>query len=111
MGDQGHYAYQTTLTDMRNHKTLKNDSAALRDCLLCLTQGEEMLVTYVKRDPWVELSHAEFKEFRCKESEEAARLYRAAEEAEKKAQRHKSQDNIMEALVKKAEAFCNKTWQ
>merc|ERR1712048_937187 len=70
-----------------------------------------MGATYEKTDPWVELSHPEFKEFRCKECKEAARLHRAADEAERKARRHESQNNIMEAMVKKAEAYCHKTWQ
>merc|ERR1712048_659059 len=107
--NQGPHAYQTILSNGRGK--LENDSAKLRDCLLCLSQGEEMVATYVKADRWVELSHPEFKEFRCKEANEAACLHRAAEEAERKARCHKSEGNIMEAMVRKAEAYCHKTWQ
>lgn len=107
--NQGLHAYQTTLSNMRGK--LENDSATLKDCLLCLSTGDELVATYEKADRWVELSHPEFKEFRCKESNEAACLYRAAEEAEKKARCHKSEANIMEARVKKAKAYCHKTWQ
>jgi len=103
------HAYRTRLSNIRSE--LNNDSVALRECLLCSSQGEEMVATYAKADPWVELSHPEFRELRCKEWNEAARLHRAVDEAEKKAHRHESEGNMMEVLVKKAEAYCHKTWQ
>lgn len=107
--NQGPHAYQITLSNMRGQ--LKDDSATLRQCLLCLSQGEEIVATYVEADRWAELSHPEFEEFRCKESNEAACLHCAAEEADKKARCHKSQGNITESMVRKAEAYCHKTWQ
>mmetsp|Transcript_134690 Transcript_134690/g.234032 ORF Transcript_134690/g.234032 Transcript_134690/m.234032 type:complete len:462 (-) Transcript_134690:90-1475(-) len=107
--NQGHHAYQTTLSNMRGK--LENDSATLRECLLCSSKGEELVATYAKADRWVELSHPEFEEFRRKESNESVRLYRAAEEAERKARLHKSEGNIAESMVKKVEACCHKTWQ
>merc|ERR1712039_155306 len=70
-----------------------------------------LAVTYAKADPWVEFTHREFEEFRREQLKEAACLQRAAEEAQRKAQGHKSESNIMEAMVKKAEAYCHKTWQ
>merc|ERR1712046_171733 len=90
---QGSPAYRTRLTNQRGK--LENDSAALRDCLLCSSQGEEVVATYEKADRWVELSHAEFEEFRRKESNEAARLHRAVREAEMKAGLYKSESNKM----------------
>merc|ERR1712039_171098 len=107
--NQGPRAYQTTLSNA--HGVLKNDSALLKECLLCLSQGEELVATYEDADRWVELSHPEFKDFRCKETNTAASLHRAAEESEKKARLHKSEANIMEAMVRKAEAYCHETWQ
>jgi len=103
------HAYQVRLTNVRGE--LKDDSAALRECLLCCSQGEEMVATYAKADPWVELVHPELREFRCKEWNKAACLHRAVEEAKQMAQRNKSEGNKMEVLVKKAEAYCHKTWQ
>jgi len=106
---QGRHAYQTQLSSERG--PLKNDSATLRESLLCLSEGEELMATYTKADRWVELSHPEFQDFRRKEANESVRLHRAAEEAESKARFHKSESNKIDVLVRKAEACCHKTWE
>lgn len=104
--NQGYHAYQTVLTNTRGK--LEDDSATLGECLLCLSQGEEMVATYKKVNKWVELSHPEFKEFRQKQSMEAARLFQAVEEADKKTRCCASR---VESMVTRAEAYCHKTWQ
>lgn len=47
---QGPHAYQITLSNM--HGKLEDDSAILRECLLCLSEGEEMVATYAKEWRW-----------------------------------------------------------